>query len=148
MVEVCINTASQWTGISLGKVAGSGNFDHIGPKIFLSPLTGLVTSCRYIAAAQDFKERGARVATLAALLSSSIGCAVTTDPATNIAMATVISSKISYMEGILKVRGGSHFHSISQHFLILSVNDFPIIANPIKNQVVHPSLSLAQIQFQ
>jgi hypothetical protein len=143
MIQFFIKTGSQYGAIVVA--AAAGNFSDIGPKVLLEPVFGLGTSYQFIKAAQTAAERKARIATLAAFLATSAGSAITTNPATNAAVGGAIASKIAYMRAIL-VRGGSD--QLSEYFLIPSLKDFAIMANPIKTTVVPPLLSPAQMEFQ
>ena len=90
---ICINTGSQYGAIVVASAAG--NFSDIGPKVLFEPIIGLGTSYQFIRAAQTAAERRARIATLAAFLSTSGASAVTTDPATNAAVGGAVASKIA-----------------------------------------------------
>jgi len=105
LLQFCINSGSQYGAIVVASAAG--NFSDIGPKVLLEPFIGLGTSFQFIKAAQTVAERRARIATLAAFLSTSGSSALRTDPATNAAVGGAIASKIAYMRSILAARGGS-----------------------------------------
>jgi hypothetical protein len=105
LIQFCVNSGSQYGAIVVASAAG--NFSDIGPKVLREPIIGLGTSFKFIRAAQTVAERRARIATLAAFLSTSGTSAVTTDPATNAAVGGAIASKIAYMRSILAARGGS-----------------------------------------
>ena len=106
LIKFCINTGSQYGAIVVASAAG--NFPDIGPKVLFEPIIGLGTSYQFIIAAQTAAERRARIATLAAFLSTSVASAFRTDPATNAAVGSVVVSKIAYMRAILTRGGGSY----------------------------------------
>jgi hypothetical protein len=134
MIKFCINTGAQYGAIVVA--AAAGNFSDIGPKVLFEPVLGLGTSYQFIKAAQTAAERRARIATLAAFLSTSGASVVTTDPATNAAVGGAIASKISYMRAIL-ARGGAT-HQITK--LNFSSKDYVIIVDSVKTPVldIHP----------
>jgi hypothetical protein len=134
LIQFCINTGSQYGAIVIASAAG--NFSDIGPKVLLEPVLGLGTGYHFIRAAKTAAERKARIATLAAFLSTSAS-AVTTDPATNAAVGGAVATKIAYMQAIL-ARGGSS--QIQQYILTPSLKDYVIIVDSIKTPVldVHP----------
>ena len=76
LIQFCINTGSQYGAIVVASAAG--NFSDIGPKVLFEPIVGLGTSYQFIRAAQTAAERRARIATLAAFLSTSGASVVTT----------------------------------------------------------------------
>lgn len=90
LIQFCINTGSQYGAIVVASAAG--NFSDIGPKVLFEPIIGLGTSYQFIRAAKTAAERKARIATLAAFLFTSGASAVTTDPATNAAFSTLITT--------------------------------------------------------
>ena len=105
MLQFFINCGSQYA--SIVAVESTGNFSKIGLSVLLSPITGLGTSYKFIRAAQGAAERRARIATLAAFMSTS-GRAVTTDPATNAATGATIASLISYMREVNAAGNGDN----------------------------------------
>ena len=137
MIQFCINTGSQYGAIVVASAAG--NFSDIGPKVLLEPIIGLGTSYQLIRAAQIAAERRARIATLAAFLSTSGVSAVTTDPATNAA----VGSKIAYMRAILTRGGGSYNITKS----ISSLKDFAIIVDSVKTPVLEIHLYRTQFTY-
>jgi hypothetical protein len=148
IVQFCVNAGLQYGAIVACSAAG--NFSQIPSNVFLEPLFGLATGYQFIKAAKTVVEQRARVATLAAFLATSAGAAVTTDPATNLAVAGAIVTKIAYMRAML-VRGGGSLviaDQLPKYFLIPSLKDFEIMANPIKTPVVRPLLSSYQMKFQ
>lgn len=138
LIQFCISSGTQYGAIVVASAAG--NFSDIGPKVLLEPIIGLGTSYQFIKAAQTAAERKARIATLAAFLSTSGASAVTTDPATNAAVGSAIASKIAYMRAIL-TRGGAccNCNSIPTS----SLKGFGIIVDSVKNSVseTHPYLT-------
>ncbi len=104
----------------------------------MEPIIGLGTSYQFIKAAQTAAERKARIATIAAFLSTSGASAVTADPATNAALGGAIASKIAYMRAIL-TRGGAS-SSITKSISSSSLKDFVIIVDSVKTSVseIHP----------
>lgn len=136
LIQFCINTGSQYGAIVVASAAG--NFSDIGPKVLFEPIIGLGTSYQFIKAAQTAAERKARIATLAAFLSTSGASAVTTDPATNAAVGSAIASKIAYMRAILTRGGGSC--NITKSIPTSSLKDFAIIVDSVKTSVseIHP----------
>jgi len=104
MIQIFINTGSQYGAIVIA--AAGGNFSDIGPRVLLEPVIGLGTSYQFIKAAQTVAERKARIATLAAFLSTSVRSSLTTDPATNAAVGAAVETKLAYMRAIF-ARGGA-----------------------------------------
>ena len=141
MVQFFINSGSQYGAIVVA--AASGRYSDIGPRVLLEPVIGFGTSYQFIRAAQTAAERKARIATLAAFISTSAGSALTTDPSTNAAVGGTVALKIAYMRAIL-TRGGAT-HQITK--LISSLKDFAIIVDSVKTPVVTPLLNPAQMQF-
>lgn len=88
MIQIFSNTGSQYGAIVIA--AAGGNFSDIGPRVLLEPVIGLGTSYQFIKAAQTVAERKARIATLAAFLSTSVRSSLTTDPATNAAVGAAV----------------------------------------------------------
>ena len=78
-IQFCINSGTQYGAIVVASAAG--NFSDIGLKVLFEPIIGLGTSYQFIRAAQTEAERRARIATLAAFLSTSGASIVTLDPA-------------------------------------------------------------------
>lgn len=147
LLQFCINSGSQYGAIVIASTAG--NFSDIGPKVLLEPIIGLGTSFKFIKAAQTVAERRARIATIAAFLSTSGTSAFTTDPATNAAVGGAIASKIAYMRSIFAARGGGQ--QFLEYVLTPSLknylmNNYSITVNP--NSVLTPLWSPAQIQLQ
>ncbi len=136
LIQFCINTGSQYGAIVAASAAG--NFSDIGPKVLFEPIIGLGTSYQFIRAAQTAAERRARIATLAAFLSTSGASAVTTDPATNAALGGAVASKIAYMRAILTRGGGSY--NIAKSISSSSLKEFAIIVDSVKTPVldIHP----------
>lgn len=136
LIQFCINTGSQYGAIVVASAAG--NFSDIGSKVLFEPIIGLGTSYQFIKAAQTAAERKARIATLAAFLSTSGASAVTTDPATNAAVGSAVASKIAYMRAILTRGGGSC--NITKSISSSSLKDFAIIVDSVKTPVleIHP----------
>lgn len=104
LIQFCMNTGLQYGAIVTASAAG--NFSDIGLKVLFEPIIGLGTSYQFIRAAQTAAERRARIVTLAAFFSTSGASAVTTDPATNVAVGGAVASKIAYMRAILTRGGG------------------------------------------
>ena len=149
LIQFCINTGSQYGAIVVASAAG--NFSDIGPKVLFEPIIGLGTSYQFIRAAQTAAERRARIATLAALLSTSKASAVTIDPATNAAVGSAVASKIAYMRAILTRGGGSY--KITK--LKSSLKDFAIIVDtpvleidPSRTQFTSNSKMIIDNMFQ
>ena len=119
--------------------SAAGNFSDIGPKVLFEPIIGLGTSYQFIRAAQTAAERKARIATLAAFLSTSGASAVTTDPATNAAVGSAVASKIAYMRAIL-TRGGGGSYNIAKSISSSSLEEFAVVVNSVKTPVldIHP----------
>jgi hypothetical protein len=136
LIQFCINTGSQYGAIVVDSAAG--NFSDIGPKVLFEPIIGLGTSYQFIRAAQTAAERRARIAILAAFLSTSGTSAVTTDPATNAAVGGAVASKIAYMRAILTRGGGSS--NIAKSISSSSLKEFAIIVDSVKTPVldIHP----------
>ena len=136
LIQFCINTGSQYGAIVVASAAG--NFSDIGPKVLFEPIIGLGTSYQFIRAAQTAAERRARIATLAAFLSTSGASAITTDPATNAAVGGAVASKIAYMRAILTRGGGSY--NIARSISSSSLKEFAIIVDSVKTPVltIHP----------
>ena len=136
LIQFCINTGSQYGAIVAASAAG--NFSEIGPKVLFEPITGLGTSYQFIRAAQTAAERRARIATLAAFLSTSGASAITTDPATNAAVGGAVASKIAYMRAMLTRGGGSY--NIARSISSSSLKEFAIIVDSVKTPVstIHP----------
>lgn len=136
LIQFCINTGLQYGAIIVASAAG--NFSDIGPKVLFEPIIGLGTSYQFIRAAQTAAERRARIATLAAFLSTSGASAVTTDPATNAAVGSAVASKIAYMRAILTRGGGSY--NITKSISSSSLKEFAIIVDSVKTPVldIHP----------
>lgn len=82
VVNVLYNAGSQYGAIVIASMA-DGNFTNF-PKILFEPIAGIGLSYQYIKMAQTAAERHARVATIAALLSTSGATAVGSTPATNV----------------------------------------------------------------
>ena len=150
LIQVCVNTGSQYGAIVVASAAG--NFSDIGPKVLFEPIIGLGTSYQFIRAAQTAAERRARIATLAAFLSTSGASAVTTDPATNAAVGGAVASKIAYMRAIL-TRGGGGSYKITK--LKSSLKDFAIIVDtpvleidPSRTQFTSNSKMIIDNMFQ
>ena len=135
LIQFCINTGSQYGVIVIASAAG--NFSDIGPKVLLEPVLGLGTGYHFIRAAKTAAERRARIATLAAFLSTSAS-AVTTDPATNAAVGGAVASKIAYMRAILTRGGGSS--NIAKSISSSSLKEFAIIVDSVKTPIleIHP----------
>jgi hypothetical protein len=135
LIQFCINTGSQYGVIVIASAAG--NFSDIGPKVLLEPVFGLGTGYQFIRAAKTAAERRARIATLAAFLSTSAS-AVTTDPATNAAVGGAVASKIAYMRAILTRGGGSS--NIAKSISSSSLKEFAIIVDSVKTPIleIHP----------
>ena len=91
VLKICLNGGSQY--LSIVGTSAVGNASDFGIKSLLEPILGLGTSYQFVQSAATIAEKRQRVATLAAFLSSSI-CALTTDPATNIAMGSAIIALI------------------------------------------------------
>ena len=134
LIQVCVNTGSQYGAIVVASAAG--NFSDIGLKVLLEPILGLDTSYQFIRAAQTAAERRARIATLAAFLSTSGASAVTTDPATNAAVGGAIASKIGYMRAILSRGGGSYNNNIAKTLSSSSLKEFSIVVDSVKTSVL------------
>lgn len=136
LIQFCINTGSQYGAIVAASAAG--NFSDIGPKVLFEPIIGLGTSYQFIRAAQTAAERRARIAALAAFLSTSGTSAVTTDPATNAAVGGAVASKIAYMRAILTRGGGSC--NIAKSISSSSLKEFAIVVDSVKTPVldIHP----------
>ena len=136
LIQFCINTGSQYGAIVAASAAG--NFSDIGPKVLFEPIIGLGTSYQFIRAAQTAAERRARIATLAAFLSTSGASAVTTDPATNAAVGGAVASKIAYMRAILTRGGGSY--NIAKSISSSSLKEFAMVVDSVKTPVldIHP----------
>jgi len=125
LIQFCINSGSQYGAIVVASAAG--NFSEISPKVLFEPIFGLGISYKFVLAAKTAAERRARIATLAAFLSTSVTSAATLDPATNAGLGGAVASKISHMREIL-IRGGSLTKSISSS----SLKDFVIIVDSVK----------------
>ncbi len=136
LIQFCINTGSQYGAIVAASAAG--NFSDIGPKVLFEPIIGLGTSYQFIRAAKTAAERRARIATLAAFLSTSGASAVTTDPATNAAVGGAVASKIAYMRAMLTRGGGSY--NIAKSISSSSLKEFAIVVDSVKTPVldIHP----------
>ena len=119
LIQFCINTGSQYGAIVVASAAG--NFSEIGPKVLFEPITGLGTSYQFIRAAQTAAERRARIATLAAFLSTSGASAVATDPATN-AARTVIEKLNKYTRIKKSLEEGINPVDIGKKSTLLSSN--------------------------
>ena len=91
------------------------------PKVLFEPILGIGTSFQFIRAAKTLADRRARIATLAAFLSTSASAAITTDPSTNFGVGSAVASKISYMRVIL-ARGGSQ--PVVEYILVPGVKYF------------------------
>ena len=150
LIQFCINTGSQYGAIVVASAAG--NFSEIGPKFLFEPIIVLGTSYQFIRAAQTAAKRRARIATLAALLSTSKTSAVTIDPATNAAVGSAVASKIAYMRAIL-TRGGGRNYKITK--LKSSLKDFSIIVDtpvleidPSRTQFTSNSKMIIDNMFQ
>lgn len=104
----------------------------------MEPIIGLGINYQFIRAAQTAAERRARIATLAAFLSTSGASAVTTDPATNLAVGSAVATKIAYMRAILTRGGGSY--NIAKSISSSSLKEFAIVVDSVKTPVldVHP----------
>jgi hypothetical protein len=123
-LQICVNYGSQYTGVVLASAAG--NFSDLSMKSLVEPILGLGTSYQFVRSAASAAERRQRIATLAAFFAAS-GAALTTDPTTNVAMGSVITSNIAYMQAVMLSRGGSS--QIPKTFLL---KDFAMVAK------VHP----------
>lgn len=136
LIQFCVNSGSQYGAIVVASAAG--NFSDIGPKVLFEPIIGLGTSFQFIRAARTAAERRARIATIAAFLSTSGTSAVTTDPATNAAVGGAIASKIAYMRAILTRGGGNS--NIAKSISSSSLKEFAIIVDSVKTPVldIHP----------
>ena len=84
LIQFCLNGGSQYAAIVVANAAG--NCSSLGPGVLFSPLLGLGTGYQFVKAAQTVAERRARIATLAAFLSTSTASSLTSDPATNAAI--------------------------------------------------------------
>ena len=136
LIQFCINSATQYGAIVVASAAGT--FSDIGPKVLFEPIIGLGTSYQFIRAAQTEAERRARIATLAAFLSTSGASTVALDPATNAAIGSAVASKIAYMRAILTRGGGSY--SIAKSISSSSLKEFAIVVDSVKTPVldIHP----------
>ena len=141
-LRICINCGSQY--MSVVGASAAGNPADLGIKLLLEPILGLGTSWQFVQAAATAVERRQRVAALASFFAASAG-ALTTDPATNIAMGATVGSKIGDMRAILARGGGTP--QIKQSILIPSLKNFGITVNPIKTPLVTPLLNPAQMEF-
>lgn len=83
MVKFCVNSGSQYLAVVIA--ASAGNVFDIGPKVLLEPVLGLGMSAQFITAAKTAAERRDRILTLLSFFSTS-AAALTTDPATNLAV--------------------------------------------------------------
>lgn len=136
LIQFCINTGTQYGAIVVA--SAGGNFSDIGLKVLFEPIFGLGTSYQFIRAAQTVAERRARIATLAAFLSTSGASAATTDPATNAAVGGAVATKIAYMRAILTRGGGSY--DIAKSISSSSLKEFKIVVDLVKTPVldIHP----------
>jgi hypothetical protein len=116
LIQFCLNSGIQYSSIVLASCAV--NFSDIRPSVLLEPIAGLGVSYRYIAAAKSAAMRRARIATVAAFLSTSGGSMVTANPNTNIAVGSAVATKIQYMRAILARGGGQVNTSLSAKSLV------------------------------
>lgn len=87
-----VNSGSQYLAIVVG--AAAANSSSLSPRILLEPILRLGVSYQYVNAAKTVLERRARIATLAALMSTSGSFVGTGNFATNAAIGGTISTKI------------------------------------------------------
>ena len=149
LIQFCVNTGSQYAAIVVASAAG--NFSDISPKVLFEPILGLGTSYQFIRSAQTAAERQARIATLAAFLSTSAASAFTTDPATNAAVGGAVASKIAYMRAILTRGGGcskiTKLKSSLKDFAIIV--DIPVLKiDPSRTQFTSNSKMIIENMFQ
>ena len=129
-VNFLYKAGAQYGAIVVGALA-DGNMTQL-PRILFEPITGLGVAYRFVKIAEVAAERRARVATLAALLSSSATTAATSNPAANAGIGGAIVGYIAHMREVLGVCGGSLIGSV--------VKDSKIVLDPVKLPVhqIHP----------
>lgn len=93
-MNLIYNAGSQYGAIVLTAM-GDGNITQF-PRILFEPIAGLGLSYRFVKAAQTTAERRMRVATLAALLSTSASTVVGSTPATNAGVGGAVASHIAH----------------------------------------------------
>lgn len=128
-VSFMYNVGAQYSSIVVAALV-DGNATKL-PTIIFEPIVGLGVSYQFVKAATAAEQR-ARVATLAALLSTSTTLAVTSNPAANAGIGGAIAGHIAHMREVLGVRGGSLIGSV--------VKDSKIVLDPVNLPVhqIHP----------
>lgn len=105
--NILYNTGTQYAVIVLGKLSVDKHTDINLREALLEPFVGMGVGVRYVSAGKTELERRARVATLAALFSTSATAAATSVPSTNGAIGTAILTQIAHMRKVLnETRGG------------------------------------------
>lgn len=143
LARICINAGSQYIAIVTASAVGSAS--DVSPKLLLKPILGLATGIRYIILADTAGERSLRILNFVSLLSTSVISALTTDPATNGGIGATIAANIGFWTILNTPRGGGGVQVVN-YGLIPLLKDFVIKDNSIKNLVVPPLLSPAQMR--
>jgi hypothetical protein len=105
--NILYNTGTQYAVIVLGKLTVENHTEINLREALLEPFVGMGVGIHYVNAGKTELERRARVATLAALFSTSASAAATSTPSTNGAIGTAILAQISHMKKVLnETRGG------------------------------------------
>ena len=131
LMQFFVNTGVEYSGVVVASAAG--NFSQIKSAALLKPIHGLHISYQFVKSAKTVAEKWACIATLAALLFTSISSAATLDPSTNGAVASVIASKIRYMIAILD-RNEIKFNKLNYLTLF---KKYSVIYNPMEAKILN-----------
>jgi hypothetical protein len=139
MVNYFVNVGMQYITVVF-TYAGVKHLSELNLKVMLEPITGLGISVRYIKAAETASTYRARVANIAALLSSSAGLTGTSTPAANGTLGCTIAIQIESMRAALTARGGGYYKNSLQLISQSSLENYQMICVSLETAVTkfHP----------